>query len=74
MMANHGVLGFESLIRWIVITLTFIKGPQVDRWVEGILQVLEQLNPIDNNVKYIYVNFLMQFKEQFVDLIKQEIA
>jgi hypothetical protein len=37
MMANHGVLGFESPIRQIAIALTFIKGPQVDRWVEGVL-------------------------------------
>ncbi len=30
MMANQGVLGFESPIRCIAIALTFIKGPQVD--------------------------------------------
>jgi len=37
MMANHRVLGFKSPIRRIAIALTFIKGLQVSRWVEGIL-------------------------------------
>ena len=74
MMANHRVLGFESPIRRIVITLTFIKGPQVNGWVEGILQALEQLNPIEDNVKYTYIDFLACFEEQFADSTKQEMA
>jgi hypothetical protein len=61
MMANYEVLGFESPIRQIAITLTFIKGPQVNRWVEGILQALEQLNLVEDNVKYTYINFLVRF-------------
>jgi hypothetical protein len=69
-MANYGVSGFESPIRWIAIALTFIKGLQVDGWVEGILQALEQLNPIADNVEYIYIDFLVQFEEQFVDSTK----
>ena len=73
-MANQGVLGFESLIRRIVIALTFIKGPQVDGWVEGILEGLEQLHSINNNIKYTYLNFLSRFESQFVDSTKQEVA
>jgi len=38
--------------------------------VEGILQALEQLNPIADNVEYIYIDFLVQFEEQFVDSTK----
>ncbi len=52
----------------------FIKGPQVDGWVEGILKGLKQLHPVDNNVKYTYLNFLAQFKGQFTDSTKQEVA
>ncbi len=74
MMANQGVLGFESLIRRIVIALTFIKGPQVDGWVEGILEGLEQLHSINNNIKYTYLNFLSRFESQFADSTKQEVA
>jgi len=74
MMANQGVPGFKSPIRCIAIVLTFIKGPQVDSWVEGILEGLEQLHPIDNNVEYTYLNFLSQFESQFVDSTKQEVA
>jgi len=74
MMANQGVPGFKSPIQCIAITLTFIKGPQVDGWVEGILEGLKQLHPINNNIKYTYLNFLSQFKSQFTDSMKQEVA
>jgi hypothetical protein len=39
MMANQGVPGFESPMRRVAITLTFIKGPKVDRWVKTMLVV-----------------------------------
>ncbi len=72
MMANQGVLGFELPIRQIAITLTFIKGPQVNGWVEGILEGLEQLHPIANNIEYTYIDFLACFEVQFMDSTKQE--
>src|SRR5216683_3311731 len=74
MMANQGVPGFESPIRCIAIVLTFIKGPQVDGWVEGILEGLEQLHPINNNIEYTYLNFLSRFESQFTDSTKQEVT
>ena len=74
MMANQGVPGFESPIRHIAIALTLIKGPQVNGWVEGILEGLEQLHPINNNIEYTYTNFLSQFESQFADSTKQEVA
>ena len=74
MMVNQGVPGFESPIRRIAITLTFIKGPQVDRWVEGILNGLEQLHPINDNVEYTYLDFISRFKAQFANSTKQEMA
>ncbi len=74
MMANQGVPGFESLIRHITIALTFIKGPQVDGWVEGILEGLKQLHPINDNIEYTYLNFLSCFESQFADSTKQEVA
>src|SRR5712671_2537817 len=74
MMANQGVPGFESPIRRITIALTFIKGPQVDGWVEGILEGLKQLHPVHDNIEYAYMNFLSQFESQFADSTKQEVA
>ena len=74
MMANQGVPGFESPIRCIVIALTFIKRPQVDGWVKGILEGLEQLHPVDDNIEYMYTNFLSRFESQFADSTKQEVA
>jgi len=54
--------------------LTFIKGPQVNGWVEGIPEGLEQLHPINDNVEYTYLNFLLRFESQFMDSMKQEVA
>ncbi len=74
MMANHRVPGFKSPIRQIAIALTFIEGPQVDGWVEGILEGLKQLHPVADNIKYTYINFLVQFDVQFTDSMKQEVT
>jgi len=52
----------------------FIKGPQVNGWVKGILEGLKQLHPINDNIKYTYLNFLQRFKVQFADSTKQEVA
>ncbi len=74
MIANQGVPGFKSPIQCVAIMLTFIKGPQVDGWVEGILEGLKQLHPINDNIKYTYLNFLSWFKSQFTDSTKQEVT
>ena len=42
--------------------------------MEGILKGLEQLHPINNNIKYTYLNFLSRFESQFTDSTKQEVA
>jgi len=74
MIANQGVPGFESPIRRIAIALMFIKGPKVDRWVEAMLQAIEQLHPIRDNIEYTYTDFLHCFQTQFTDSTKQETA
>ncbi len=74
MMANQGVSGFKSPIQHIAIALTFIKGPQVDGWVEGILEGLEQLHLINDNIEYTYLNFLSRFESQFTNSTKQEVT
>jgi len=43
-------------------------------WVEGILNGLEQLHPINNNIEYTYNEFLARFEAQFADSTKQEMA
>ncbi len=74
MMVNQGILGFESPIWHITITLMFIKGPQVDGGVKGILEGLEQLHLIANNIEYTYINFLACFDAQFTDSMQQEVT
>lgn len=73
-MANQGVPSFKSPIRQIAIALMFIKGPQVDEWVEGILEGLEQLHPVADNIEYTYIDFLAWFEAQFTNSTKQEVA
>ena len=46
----------------------------MDGWVEGILEGLEKLHPINNNIEYTYLNFLTRFESQFTDSTKQEVA
>jgi hypothetical protein len=70
MMANQGVPGFKSPMRRVAIALTFIKGPKVDGWVETMLQVLEQLDPATENIKYIYTNFLDHLQTHFTNSTK----
>jgi len=74
MMANQGVPGFKSPIRRVAITLTFIKWPKVNGWVEAMLQAIEQLHPIQDNIEYTYTDFLHRFQTQFTDSTKQETA
>ena len=40
----------------------------------AMLQVIEQLHPIHNNIKYTYTDFLHHFQTQFMDSTKQETA
>jgi len=42
--------------------------------VEGILEGLEHLHPINDNIKYAYLNFLSHFESQFADSTKQEVT
>jgi hypothetical protein len=74
MMVNQGVPGFKSPICRIAITLSFIKGPKVDGWVEGILNAMDQLHPVNDNIEYMYLDFLQRFYDQFADSTKQEMA
>jgi hypothetical protein len=59
-------------MRRVAITLTFVKGPKVDGWVEAMLQTLEQLDPATKDVEYVYTNFHTHFQNQFTDSTKQE--
>ena len=38
------------------------------------LQVIEQLHPIQDNIKYTYTDFIHHFQTQFMDSTKQETA
>ena len=57
-----------------MIALTFIEETKVDGWVKAMLQGLEQLDPITENIEYMYTNFLNHFQMQFTNSTKQEVA
>ena len=64
-LTNLGVPEFQSWIRKVVIATTYIQGPLVDGWVEGIIDWISQLNPQTDNIKDIWDQFLDGFRDQF---------
>ena len=73
-LANLGVPEFQSWIRKVVIATTYIQGPLVDGWIEGIIDWISQLNPQTDDIEDIWDQFLDGFCDQFQDTQKGERA
>jgi Retrotransposon gag protein len=73
-LANLGVPEFQSWMRKVIIATTYIQGPLVDGWVEGIIDWISQLNPQTDDIKDIWDQFLDGFCDQFQDTQKGERA
>ena len=73
-LANLGVPEFQSWIRKVVIATTYIQGPLVDGWIEGIIDWISQLNPQTDDIEDIWDQFLDGFRDQFQDTQKGERA
>ena len=73
-LANIGVPEFNSWIRRVVIACTYIQGPLVDKWVDRAVDWLAQLDPLIDNIKDVWDQFLDAFAEQFQDSQKGECA
>jgi len=67
MRVNIGVPGFESPIRKVALALTFIKGPDVARWVAAMGHWIDDLDPITENVPDVWDQFLVELEQQFAD-------
>lgn len=64
---NCNVAGFNSPMRKVTITLSYIKGPQVAGWVCNFGNILDQLHPDHNNIPAVWEQFLLEFEQQFID-------
>src|SRR5579863_8171835 len=63
--ANIGVLGFESPICKVALALTFMDGPEVAKWTQTIGVWINTLDPVAQNISYVWETFQMQFLDQF---------
>ena len=70
---NHDVPALAAFIQRITITLTCIKGPEVNRWTEQQLEWLLTLQPADNN-NATYQQFMQNFQNHFMDSQKVQRA
>ena len=73
-LANIGVPEFNSWIQKVVITCTYIQGPLVDKWVDRAVDWLSRLDPLIDDIKDVWDQFLDAFAEQFQDSQKGERA
>jgi len=65
--ANIGVPGFESPIRKVALALTFMDGPEVAEWTRTIGAWINTLDPVAQNIPYVWETFQTQFLDQFAD-------
>jgi len=64
---------------WVALTLTFIKGEQVQDWANGIMDLMEErlesrLNLMEETNKYHWTSFKDAFRDAFTDTSEWEDA
>jgi Retrotransposon gag protein len=72
--ANSRVLGLNSPIRKVSITLTLIQGPQVATWTRDIGAWIDSLHQVDDNIQLVWDTFVQEFTEHFTDSQEQQRA
>ena len=73
LLVNYDVPALTSFIKRIAITLTCIKGPEVNRWTQQQLKWLMTLQPADDN-NTTYQQFITNFRACFMDSQKAQRA
>ena len=73
LLVNYDVPALTSFIKRIVITLTCIKGPEVNRWTQQQLKWLMTLQPA-NDTQATYQQFITNFHTRFMDSQKAQRA
>jgi hypothetical protein len=64
---NLTVTGFTSPIRKVALTLTLIKGSEVDGWANDVGLWLDLFDPTTQDMPAIWNSFLQEFARQFQD-------
>ena len=73
LLINYDVPALASFIKRIAITLTCIKGPEVNQWTQQQLEWLMTLQPMDDN-NTTYQQFITNFCNCFMDSQKAQRA
>ena len=73
LLVNYDVPALTSFIKRIAITLTCIKGPEVNQWTQQQLEWLMTLQPVDDN-NTTYQQFITNFHNHFMDSQKAQRA
>ena len=73
LLINYDIPALTSFIKRIAITLTCIKGPEVNRWMQQQLKWLMTLQPADDN-NTTYQQFIANFHAHFMDSQKAQRA
>jgi len=64
---NREVLGFNSPMKKIALTLTLMQGEKVAGWAHDIGEALDELDPLTDNIPALWDTFLVEFREQYLD-------
>jgi hypothetical protein len=64
---NAMVAGFDSPICKVAITLTNMDGEEVAEWVKNIGAIIDNLDPITDNIPEVWTHFLQLFEQRFIN-------
>ena len=61
-------------MKQVYFTLSCMKGDDVAGWVRDVGEVVEQLNPIADNIPEIWNRFVVEFTNQYMDSAREDRA
>ena len=64
---NANVAGYNSPYKKVAFTLTLVKGEETAQWVRNMGNWLDMLDPIADNIKDLWLQFLEAYAYQFQD-------
>ena len=58
----------------MALALTFMDGPEVAEWTRTVGAWIDTLDPVAQNIPYVWETFQTQFLDQFADSQRQQRA
>jgi Retrotransposon gag protein len=71
---NHRVPAFQSYLTRIALTLTLIQGPLVQEWTRHLGDWFDTLDPVADDRRDTWNQFIAQFEATFVDTQRDQRA